>query len=138
MAIETRIFELESGEEIINPPWSEVEVLLDRTDGQQETYGALHIPGIGRLVVGGGQTRKWLVYFEPEDKAGAVEEFPTAIDWTLGDAPVELIICGVSSVYPAYKCVGKDKVLLAFKCFYNSGTLAEELEWVSHLVEVSR
>lgn len=125
--VQTRIFEFEDGGTVTNPSWSEVCSLLGKIDGQQQTYGALYIPKLGRMIVGGGQDNKWIVYFEPMDG----DQFPTLVDKSLGNETTKLIICGTLSEFPAYKCIDKGKMFSAFESFFKVGILAKELTWIT-------
>lgn len=116
---------------IKNVNWEQVNNAISSLDGYNVTYIQLDIEGIGSLVAGGGNfieekgSRQYVVTFFDLDKdctnllnfqGSSGELYSLVVDNSDGD-------------YPDNFVVGLEKVMSAFKCFYETGRLSDKLEW---------
>lgn len=110
-----------------DPTWTQIHDALLRLDGEQCSEVVVRREGTGSLVIGGGNTQRYIVVFLPEatsEGAAAV----TLVDETPTGPEVTLKV-QTPSAFPARMAVPLPLVLQVVEHYYHSGELLTSVEW---------
>lgn len=118
---------------IHNPTWEEVYDVLKSLDGDEVTQAELESEGLGLLMVCGGDyieerdERVYCVEFYPKDYGETSELVNPLVDKK--DEYLFITVQKVGVDHPAEYCVDFKSMIQAFRHFYNTGKLDDNLIW---------
>jgi hypothetical protein len=121
--------ELKHDKHIQSPTWNQISEAIAQVDGDAFSELSLHLIGQGALLVGGGNKvgneRRYIVNYLPENI-----DTPslTLTDLSLVGTDVELTV-QVTAEFPSIHCVRLPLALKAFRHFFETGELPNDLIW---------
>ncbi len=126
MTNHTRRLIVGNNREEMDPSWAEVEEGLATLDGRTVDFVSLDYLGTESLWAGGGDGGKHIVVHmhDPESKRTR-----TLTDARAAGASVTLTVGGQSANYPARHTTGRKRVLRAFKHYFRTGRIPEDMTW---------
>lgn len=114
------------GETIPNPSWKRIHSKVLEMDGSSFDELAITLVGKGTLEIAGGDERRYLVVYFPENHPDTPSL--TLTDLSLTGPAVELVV-QQQAKYPAKYAVQMPLALKVAEYFFHTGELPKDVRW---------
>ena len=102
----------------------QVKKAIEKLDGEEKTAVILKKDETNFMVIGGGQSDKYVVNAVIQGKS-----YSMASKFDVLKEPIEVVVGGKKKIYPSRKCFNLEMVLESAKHFASRGSLAQTFNW---------
>jgi hypothetical protein len=102
----------------------QVKKAIEKLNGEDKTVVVLRNDEKNFMLIGGGQSGKYIVLAQLKGKMYAATN-----KYAVPKGPVELTVSGKKEAYPSKRCLNLEMVLEAAKHYADRGALAQVFDW---------